>query len=133
MLNGDIPSVKDEEGYWFVDRNGVTFGTLLDYMRTGVLSVPFSVPTFKGILLEADFFSIDLGPAFCDNLVDGLYSESFERGLFYIERSSEQPWCFGITGILREEIQRKFKWTELWREVKKKYHSFIIIVPTTST
>jgi len=67
------------------------------------------------------FFSIDLGPAFLSSLEDGCYKSSVvdQFGLFYvlfIEREKDQPWCFGITGVLKEEKDRTEVWKEFWKK-----------------
>lgn len=57
LLSARIPSTKDDEGAFFVDRDGQYFAPILTYLRTGEISVP---PTMvkADLLREARFFSI---------------------------------------------------------------------------
>jgi len=116
LLSEDMPSSRDEEGCYFIDRNGKTFQILLDFLRTGELIIPPTVNE-RAVYLEADFYSIDLSSTFCPSIRDGAYVYPNERGLVYLERSQDQPWKFGVTGVLKESQERKHKWTELWHEI----------------
>uniref|UniRef100_A0A6B2LDR1 BTB domain-containing protein n=1 Tax=Arcella intermedia TaxID=1963864 RepID=A0A6B2LDR1_9EUKA len=49
---------KDEDGHYFIDRPGVHFGSILDYLRTGTI-VPPSNPLKRAALIqEVDFYQI---------------------------------------------------------------------------
>jgi len=52
-----LPSLEDDEGYLFIDRNGTVFEVLLDYLRTGTITLPSNVSA-QQVLNEADFFLI---------------------------------------------------------------------------
>jgi len=67
LLSGDVPSEKDESGHYFIDRNGALFEPILDFLRTGILIVPKDHKLVQ-ILHEANFYLIDLTPAFCGDL-----------------------------------------------------------------
>lgn len=43
LLSG-FPSLKDEEGAYFIDRDGASFAPILSYLRTGQLIVPPHIP-----------------------------------------------------------------------------------------
>src|SRR4051794_6034173 len=49
--------MKDEEGSIFIDRNGRYFEPILNYLRTGELFIPQSMPR-EAIMQEADFYCI---------------------------------------------------------------------------
>lgn len=55
LLEGLLPSTKDEEGYYFIDREGLYFSPILNYMRTGQIIVPSNIP-IEALLQEADFY-----------------------------------------------------------------------------
>lgn len=68
LLSGKIPSLKDDDGFFFIDRNGEPFRYLLQFMRTGRLLVPSEL--MADVQLEAAFYSIDLrGSALSDAAV----------------------------------------------------------------
>ncbi len=58
LLSERIPSVKDGEGAYFIDRDGQFFAPLLTFLRTGELSLPPGV-TKADLMREAKFFLID--------------------------------------------------------------------------
>jgi len=58
LLNNKIPSIRDEDGYYFVDRNGKYFEPILDYLRSGEFFIPEGMRKEK-VLAEADFFLIE--------------------------------------------------------------------------
>jgi len=49
----------DENGCFFIDRNGEYFKPILNYLRTGILSIPEKIPQYC-VFLESDFYNIDL-------------------------------------------------------------------------
>eukprot|EP01095_Lingulamoeba_sp_RSL-Kostka_P015531 TRINITY_DN7179_c0_g1_i1.p1 TRINITY_DN7179_c0_g1~~TRINITY_DN7179_c0_g1_i1.p1 ORF type:complete len:343 (+),score=65.06 TRINITY_DN7179_c0_g1_i1:163-1191(+) len=49
---------KDEEGYYFIDRNAEIFALVLDYFRTGVIILEHPSHSRQQILLEYDFYQI---------------------------------------------------------------------------
>ncbi|ELR24748.1 K+ channel tetramerization subfamily protein [Acanthamoeba castellanii str. Neff] len=57
LLDGDIPSTLDDQGAYFIDREGRYFEPILNYMRTGELLIPPSMPK-SAVLAEADFYCI---------------------------------------------------------------------------
>merc|ERR1712137_433475 len=57
LERGLVSSVRDEEGYIFLDRCGVTFAAVLAYLRSGVI-VPSTTLTREQILIELDYYSI---------------------------------------------------------------------------
>ena len=59
LLSGRIPSLMDEDGYYFIDRDGKLFCLILDYLRTGKWKLPPGVDN-EDVLEEAKFYSINL-------------------------------------------------------------------------
>lgn len=59
LLSGHYRASVDEQGAFFLDRNGDYFAPILDYLRTGKLRCPPNL-SIEGLLEEAHFFSIDL-------------------------------------------------------------------------
>jgi hypothetical protein len=58
MLSARIPCVLDDDGYYFIDRNGRHFEPLLDYLRTGgQLEVPDGM-TLQRLVEEAHYYNI---------------------------------------------------------------------------
>uniref|UniRef100_A0A6B2LBT1 BTB domain-containing protein n=1 Tax=Arcella intermedia TaxID=1963864 RepID=A0A6B2LBT1_9EUKA len=96
-----VPVIKDEEGFIFIDRDGTLFRPLLNYLRTGTLVV--NPENLQSIIVEAEFYSIDLVLAFMGNLKEGLYLEDIYTNFLCIQRHPERPWCFGVSGILNDK------------------------------
>lgn len=40
LLLNDIPSFQDENGYYFIDRDGKYFEPILEFLRTGEMNCP---------------------------------------------------------------------------------------------
>ncbi|KAH3745793.1 FH protein interacting protein FIP2 [Pelomyxa schiedti] len=59
LLSGRMPSIRDDTGAFFLDRNGSLFEPLLDFLRTGELHVPHHVDPAV-IAREAAFYCIAL-------------------------------------------------------------------------
>eukprot|EP00127_Corallochytrium_limacisporum_P002820 Clim_evm33s141 gene=Clim_evmTU33s141 len=60
MLLGDIPSVQDESGAYFIDQNPRVFEWLLDYLRTGDVKWPHSEEDCQRLEDMASMLCIDL-------------------------------------------------------------------------
>lgn len=61
MFNGSIPIVLDTlKQHYFIDRDGKLFRYVLNFMRTGRLSLPLSFDDFDGLQEEAKYYEIDL-------------------------------------------------------------------------
>tara|TARA_B110000046_G_C13004296_1_gene403620 strand:+ start:1632 stop:1919 length:288 start_codon:yes stop_codon:yes gene_type:complete len=67
MLSAMI--ARSEEAVYFIDRNGTTFGSVLDFLRSGYL--PRDRELLTALRVEADFFSI--GPMLVK--IDALLAE----------------------------------------------------------
>jgi WD40 repeat protein len=57
LMEGDIPSTLDDEGAYFIDREGRYFEPILNFMRTGELIIPKSMSK-EAVLHEADFYCV---------------------------------------------------------------------------
>lgn len=58
LLSGNFADAPDTDGHYFIDRNAVLFGYLLDYMRSGIVSVPRDC--LEELEVEAKYLQIDL-------------------------------------------------------------------------
>jgi len=117
IVQSPMSSRKDANGYYFIDRNGQAFHPILDYLRTAKL-IPNGL-SLKSILVEANYYSINLAHAFCGNLQEGLYMCESIHGaeILYVERDRNIPWLFGITGALYGEKDKEATWIDFWQEV----------------
>jgi hypothetical protein len=95
LVMGEFSSLKDEQGAFFIDRNGDYFAPILDYLRCGNLIIPADLK-LEAIFEEASFYSIDLAPGLCGDIKEGLYTSS--NWILFLDRDPDHPWIFGITG-----------------------------------
>lgn len=58
LLSDRIPSLKDKDNNYFIDRNGTLFEFVLDFLRTGDLDLPEHISK-HALLKEARFYLID--------------------------------------------------------------------------
>ncbi|KAI1694642.1 BTB/POZ domain-containing protein [Ditylenchus destructor] len=58
LINGGLPSQKDESDAYLLDNDPDYFRIILNYLRRGVLNLDDSKLTMKGLLAEADFYNI---------------------------------------------------------------------------
>lgn len=91
---------RNQDGAYFIDRNGKYFEPLLDFLRTGELIIPEGMSQ-RSVVLEANFYGIELPP---------LESGS---GLKLVDDRTLNRWAIealGDTGQrLLEEIIRQFE------------------------
>ena len=59
MFNGSMPTTKDSNGHYFIDRDGAMFHHILNYLRSASLVLPVSFQLLESLALEADFFQIE--------------------------------------------------------------------------
>ena len=59
MFNGSMPTTKDENGCYFIDRDGAMFGHVLNFLRSSQLALPHDFQYFDQLAVEADFYQID--------------------------------------------------------------------------
>jgi len=75
LLEGKIPTKKDETGAIFIDRDGQYFSVILEYLRTREVVVPPNL-TRSSILREMAFYCISLDDNYLVNypcIDDGIY------------------------------------------------------------
>lgn len=58
LVSEKHPVLKDEDGFIFIDRNGSCFEPILDYLRTGIWSIPKHL-SHRAVAAEADYYCID--------------------------------------------------------------------------
>ncbi len=58
MFGGNMPTAKDENGRYFIDRNGTLFSYILDFLRTSQLTLPEDFKHYEQLAVEADFYQI---------------------------------------------------------------------------
>nr|XP_054770437.1 uncharacterized protein LOC129278256 [Lytechinus pictus] len=60
LLEGSIPSTKDNQGNYLIDRDGRIFRHILNFLRSGeLLTLPEGFKDFKLLESEADFFLLE--------------------------------------------------------------------------
>ena len=60
MFNGALPIVLDTlKQHYFIDRDGKSFRYVLNFMRTGRLSLPLNYDDYESLLEEATFYELD--------------------------------------------------------------------------
>lgn len=59
LLSGKTPSIKDENGAYFVDRDPTYFPAILEYLRTGSVNI-MDDGLALAVYREADFYRIKL-------------------------------------------------------------------------
>lgn len=59
MFNGSMPTTKDENGRYFIDRDGNMFGYVLNFLRSSQLALPDDFKHFDQLTIEADFYQIE--------------------------------------------------------------------------
>ena len=82
LVSGELPSTLDEQGRYFIDRNGELFVFVLDWLRTAgdAEVVARASPDVLGRLrIEADFYGIDDLAAACTANLERLAQKDKEN------------------------------------------------------
>ena len=58
MFTGNIRVAKDSRGRYFIDRDGVLFRFVLDYLRNNNLTLPTNFDETERLLVEAEFYRL---------------------------------------------------------------------------
>lgn len=111
---GHMSSTIDEEGYYFVDRNGRLFEYVLDYLRNGVLVAPMGV-SMECMYRELDFYTI---PYRKEDIVETTSPSKNKEGLkrttkFIDEIKQVEPRLSSIA----EEFLKLF-WPQIFESIR---------------
>ena len=82
LVSGELPSTLDEQGRYFIDRNGELFVFVLDWLRTaGDLEIVARQPAdvLGRLRIEADFYGIDDLAAACSTNLERLAQKDKEN------------------------------------------------------
>lgn len=61
-LSNKLSAIRDQDNHIFIDRNGLVFAVVLDYLRTGELNIPATMCR-RQVELELDYFGlVDIAP-----------------------------------------------------------------------
>ena len=59
MFNGSMPTTCDENGRYFIDRDGQMFVYILNFLRSSQLALPDDFKHYDQLAIEADFYQIE--------------------------------------------------------------------------
>ncbi|XP_061437381.1 BTB/POZ domain-containing protein KCTD6-like [Lethenteron reissneri] len=59
MFSGDLPTARDAQGHYFIDRDGPLFRYVLNFLRTSELTLPQDFKEIDLLRKEADFYQIE--------------------------------------------------------------------------
>ncbi|XP_012672144.2 BTB/POZ domain-containing protein KCTD6 [Clupea harengus] len=59
MFRGDLPTTRDAEGNYFIDRDGTLFRYILNFLRASELILPINFTEMDLLRKEADFYQIE--------------------------------------------------------------------------
>lgn len=59
MFNGSMPTSCDEDGRYFIDRDGTLFPYVLNFLRSSQLALPADFKHYEQLAIEADFYQIE--------------------------------------------------------------------------
>ncbi|KAG5282467.1 hypothetical protein AALO_G00056360 [Alosa alosa] len=59
MFRGDLPTTRDAQGNYFIDRDGTLFRYILNFLRTSELILPVNFREMDLLRKEADFYQIE--------------------------------------------------------------------------
>ncbi|KAI1707661.1 BTB/POZ domain-containing protein [Ditylenchus destructor] len=91
LVNGRLPSDKDETGAFLIDRNYKHFGTILDYLRIGAVNFDRKEKTIKDLLCEADFYNIK---SLVDEIEKAMSPSRSETIMLFVQyRNNERYEC----------------------------------------
>lgn len=59
MFNGSMSTTVDENGHYFIDRDGHIFGYILNFLRSSQLTLPSDFQNLDLLAVEADFYQLE--------------------------------------------------------------------------
>ncbi len=59
MFNGSMSTTVDDDGRYFIDRDGEMFAHVLNFLRSSRLALPDGFKCFDQLAVEADFYQIE--------------------------------------------------------------------------
>jgi len=59
MFSGALTTAVDEHGCFFIDRDGAMFRHVLNFLRSGQLSLPPNFQQLDQLAVEADFYQLE--------------------------------------------------------------------------
>jgi BTB/POZ domain-containing adapter for CUL3-mediated RhoA degradation protein len=69
MFSGRMDTLADGEGWIMIDRSGKHFGTILNFLRDGVIVLPDSKREVAELMTEAKYYLIQELIDFCENVL----------------------------------------------------------------
>ena len=94
MFSGRFDTKPDEDGTYFIDRDGTHFRYILNYLRTGELVVPDDKTIRHELLIEAKFYQVE---GIIKVLTPKLFQDSVI--LSFDQRQTLSNWCKDATDI----------------------------------
>lgn len=84
MFNGTIPIVLDTlKQHYFIDRDGKVFRFVLNFMRTGHLSLPQNFDDYETLLEEAKYYQLDEMCRQIEQKLNKITKQAEEKSLIY--------------------------------------------------
>ncbi|KAI8505298.1 hypothetical protein Bbelb_174070 [Branchiostoma belcheri] len=103
MFGGDLETLRDDQGRYFIDRNGRMFEHVLNFLRTGQLVLPEDFKELPLLEMEADFYQIQ-------PLIEALktYKASCAHDFVVVRPSLTYPQ-FTVVSANTKEVENKVK------------------------
>ncbi|PFX14186.1 BTB/POZ domain-containing protein KCTD6, partial [Stylophora pistillata] len=95
MFSGRFDTKPDEDGTFFIDRDGTHFRYILNYLRTGELVVPDDKTVRHELLIEAKFYQVE-------GIIDALTPKPFQ-GTVILSSDQRQTlinWLKDVTEVM---------------------------------
>ena len=94
MFSGRFDTKPDEDGTYFIDRDGTHFRYILNYLRTGELVVPDDKTVRHELLIEAKFYQVE-------GIIEALIPKPFQDSVILSsdQRQTLVNWCKDATKI----------------------------------
>ncbi|XP_019616694.1 PREDICTED: BTB/POZ domain-containing protein KCTD19-like [Branchiostoma belcheri] len=113
MFGGDLETLRDDQGRYFIDRNGRMFEHVLNFLRTGQLVLPEDFKELPLLEMEADFYQIQ-------PLIEALktYKASCAHDFVVVRPSLTYPQ-FTVVSANTKEVENKVKDLSLKKQTRK--------------